>query len=144
MACKTGSRDFKNQAGDDVTVFVRQLPATKALDLQIELLNVMGADVFPFINGDFDFGNLVRVMTVTQHDKLSEIIKRTVCLANRDGKEVSLAEFNSVYNGDLMLVCKVFAFVCEVNFKDFFVQGLEMNEQKRLAVDCQSNSEELK
>lgn len=144
MACKAETREFTNKDGNISTIFVRQRPADKALDLQIELLNIMGTEVFPFINGEFNFSNILRVFTTTAHDKLSDLMKRVVCTANKDGKEVTPALFNTEYNGDLMLICKVFAFVCEVNFKDFFNQGLEMNAKNSSAEDSPSSSEEQK
>jgi hypothetical protein len=144
MSCKTKSCTFNNIEGDDVAIFVRQLPATKALDLQIELLNVMGTEVFPFIHGEFNFSNILRVMAASSHTQLSDIVKRVVCFANKDGKEVKSALFDTEYNGDLMLIWKVFAFVCEVNFKDFFRQGLEMNAQNKSEGETPSSTEEQK
>ena len=144
MACKSETKEFTTKAGEVIVVYVRQLPATKALDLQIELLNVLGTEVFPFISGDYNFNNILRIMAATEHTKLADIMKRVVCMASKDGKEVKPALFDHEYSGELLTVCEVFAFVCEVNFKDFFNQGLEMNERKSLEVDNQSTSEELK
>lgn len=144
MACKTETREFMNKDGETSTIFVRQRPAEKALDLQIELLNVMGTEVFPFIKGEFNFNNILKVFVTTPHERLSDLMKRVVCTANKDGKEITPALFNTEYNGDLMLICKVFAFVCEVNFKDFFNQGQEMNAKSLSAAASPSNSEEQK
>ncbi|MBG6242989.1 MAG: hypothetical protein EKE20_14725 [Candidatus Symbiopectobacterium sp. Dall1.0] len=134
MACKTEQREFEDSQGTVSTFFVRQLPAAQALDLQVELLNTMGANVFPFIEGNYDYTNIVSLMGATEHKKFTDIVKRIVCMATKDGQEVTQPLFNHAYNGELMLICKVFAFVCEVNFKDFFIQGLAMSVSPPLAV----------
>lgn len=141
MACKSETRTFENVSGGEVVAFVRQLPATKALELQIELLNTVGTDVFPFVNGNYTFASIVRIMTQSEAKALSSLIKRVASMAVIDGKEVNSALFDSVYNGDLYLIYKIFAFVCEVNFKDFFSQGLETPDQKLLEGENQSEQE---
>ncbi|MBI0275409.1 hypothetical protein I6H07_06115 [Hafnia alvei] len=130
MACELLNRTITDSKGQEIVFAVRQLPATRALDLQVELCNVMGTQVFPFIEGKFDFNNIIKLMCSTEHAILSDLIKRVVLHARREGVEVTSALFDSKYDGELFLVFKVFAFVCEVNFKDFFSQGLAMTASK--------------
>ncbi|AGV99265.1 hypothetical protein PM1_049 [Pectobacterium phage PM1] len=144
MACELIQREFKNSNGDPVLVAVRQLPASKALELHVELVNVVGNSAFPLIANDYDFGNILSLMRAADPKVISELMKRVVCMAVVEGMEVKPALFDMKYNNELMLVCEVFAFVCEANFHDFFKQGLEMNEQKRLAVEEASKQAEQK
>lgn len=144
MPCELIAREFEKSDGSTVHVSVRQLPATKALELYVELIGKVGTEVFPLIDNNYDFGSLIRFMAATNNEVISELMKRVVCQANIDGAEVRPALFDMVYNGELMLVCKVFAFVCEANYQGFFRQGLEMNEQKRLEAAAQSKLEEQK
>jgi len=142
MACELLQREFKNSKGEEVLITTRQLSASKALDLHIELISKLGTNVFPFIDNKYNFGDIIALMNHADNKVISELMKRVVCMANFEGKEVTPALFDIFYNGELMLVCKVFAFVCEANFYDFFKQGLEMNEQRRLEAEAQSKQEE--
>ena len=75
---------------------------------------------------------------------MGELVKRIVCMATLDGVEVKPQTFDFKYSNDLMLVHKVFAFVLEVNFLDFFKEGLEINAQRRLEAEEASKLAEQK
>lgn len=150
MACELLTREFENSKGEKKIFTVRQLPASASLDLHIELIGAVGTSVFPFIENKYNFGNIITFMRQNEHKVLTDLIKRVVCTANIEGQEIRPAMFDIHFNGELMLVCQVFAFVCEVNFKDFFEQGLKMNELRlseeaaALAAEEQKSSTQAK
>lgn len=124
MACKTLNAEIDGHA-----VFVMQWPATKAMEMQAKLLSTLGSDVLPLIHGEWKFGHLVRLMMNTTEPKaFVSLVKEFIVCARIDGAEVTPATFDFTYSGDLMLAYKIFAFACEAQFKDFFSQGLEMQE----------------
>lgn len=145
MACELKLRTFKKSNGEEVTVSVRQLPASRALELYTELMVKVGASAFAFIEDKFNFGDILVLLRSSQdHQKTSDLVKSVVCCANIDGKELKPALFNDRFNGELMLVCQVFSFVLEVNFKDFFMQGIKLNEQRLSEAEETSEEEEQK
>lgn len=142
MACELVQREFQNSKGETVLINTRQLSATSALDLHIELIGKLGTAVFPFIDNKYNFGDIIALMSRSDNKVISELMKRVVCNANIEGQEIKPALFDLHFNGEMMLICKVFAFVCEANFFDFFKQGLELTEQRRLEEVAQSKTEE--
>ncbi|QFG06686.1 tail assembly chaperone [Proteus phage Myduc] len=145
MACELKVRNFKNSKDEEVVVSVRQLPASRALELYTELMVKVGASAFAFIEDKYNFGDILVLLRSSQdHKKTSELVKSVVCCANVDGKELKPALFDSRFDGELMLVCKVFSFVLEVNFKDFFMQGIKLNEQRLSEAEETSATEEQK
>lgn len=146
MACELLTREFKATGGELKLFTTRQLPASKALELHVELVGKLGSSCFPLIDNNYNFGDVITVMRANEHPAVSEFIKRVVCMANYEGSEIKPHNFDLAFNGELMLICQVFAFVLEANFQSFFKQGLEMNERKRLeaeellAQDPQKNS----
>ena len=57
MACKQETREIRGKQ-----VFVRQWPASKAMDMQINLLTTMGDDCLGFVLGDWTFANLMFIL----------------------------------------------------------------------------------
>lgn len=57
------------------------------------------------------------------------LIKEFVSSARIDGKEIVPATFDKYYNEELLFIFKVFSFVCEVQYKDFFEQGQNLQDQ---------------
>lgn len=133
MACEVLTREFKNTKGEPVLVATRQLSATKALELHIEIIGKMGTCVFPLIDNKFSFGDIIAVMRANEHPAIHDLMKRVICNAVIEGKEIKPHNFDLHFDGELMMACQIFAFVLEANFHDFFKLGLEMNEQRRLA-----------
>ncbi|QHJ79809.1 MAG: hypothetical protein [Caudoviricetes sp.] len=144
MACELLRREFSDSAGNEFLFTTRQLSASKALDLQVELINKLGNTVFPFIDNRYNFTDIVNFMAYADNKVVTELVKRVVCMSNKEGVEITNALFDTHFNGELMMLCKVFAFVLEANFQSFFKQGLEMNVQFKSAEEARLKAEELK
>ena len=125
MACKNYNAEISGH-----TVYVLQWPADKALEMQLRLLNVMGGASLPFVFGKHKFGDITRLAQLDKPvSEVLDIIKEFIYCARIDGKQISPAEFNFMFSGDLMLAYKIFGFVCEAQYKDFFTEGLEIKEE---------------
>jgi len=127
MACQSSNAEIKGH-----TVFARQWPASKAMAMQLRLLNVMGIDAIPFIEGNAKFKHILRLSRIPDKttEEILEVVKEFIYCARMDGKEITPATFDIEFSGDLMLAYKIFGFVCEVQYKDFFEQGQETPEVK--------------
>lgn len=126
MACKTYNAEIDGHA-----IYILQWPATKAMVMQAKLLSALGSNSLPFIYGEWRFGDLTRLISSTADpEEFVRLIKEFVQVARMDGQEITSATFDFTYSGDLMLAYKIFAFSCEAQFKDFFTQGLEMQEAR--------------
>ena len=124
MACKTYNAEI-----DGHTVYVIQWPASKALDMQLRLLNVLGGAALPFILGNHKFGDITRLAMLDKPtSEVLGIIKEFIYCARIDGKEINSVEFDFLFSSKLMLAYKIFGFVCEAQYKDFFTEGLEIKE----------------
>lgn len=132
MSCELYSREITNSRGENILFTTRQLSASKQLDLQVELIVKLGNRVFPLIDGRYNFTDLVGLMAMADNKVVVELFKRVISNASKEGVPLQSVMFDMEFDGELMLVCKVFAFVLEANFKSFFEQGKEMNEQFRL------------
>lgn len=133
MACELITRGFTGKDGDSIVVAVRQLPATRALDLQSEVLNVCGTVIFDLIEGDYDFPALISIIGKTPHDLLTPLVRKTIVGCAIDGVEVEERKLDRNFDGDILLMMQVFAFVLEVNFKDFLLGGKALQEKRKLA-----------
>ena len=123
MACKEEKKDIGGKS-----IFVRQWSATKALEMQAKLISGLGDISLPFIEGNATFGHYLAIMR--DYPEFIPVMKEFVCSARVDGKDISNAMFDIEYSGDLMRVYETFAFVVEVQFKDFFAVGLGTLDQK--------------
>lgn len=119
MPCKSETREI-----DGKDVYVMQLPATAAMELQIETYSVIGDTCLPFVKGEWTFGNILYIQKVSDRDALIQLIKFACGQARINGQELKGVNFDLEFSGNLLMIYKVFAFVLEVNFKDFFTQGL--------------------
>lgn len=108
---------------DGHQVFCRQMPATKAMIKKAELIKMGGANILPFIEGNADLVAMLRLEQNSEPENLVKLVKELVCTVRIDGEEVQPALFDMKYAGELWFVVQVFAFACEVNYKDFFEQG---------------------
>jgi len=126
MACKD-----MNTVIDDQPVYVRQWPATVATENLSMALQICGADFGAFVEGEYTFDDIIRVMYSADSAKLISMLKKFVVAARIDGQEIQEATFNPTYSGDLMKIFQIFSFVCEVNYKDFFMQGRELNNARK-------------
>ena len=128
MACKSETREIGGKQ-----VFVRQWPANKAMDMQIGLLTAMGDESLAFVMGDWNFGNLMYVLQRVEKHVFLPFVKECIYYARIDGKEINAASFDVELSGELKFIYDLFSFVVEVNFKDFFVEGLAaMDEAEKL------------
>ena len=117
-------------------VNVRQLSASSALSLHVELVSKLGNAIYPFIENKYHFGDIIYLMGRVESAEFCELFKRVISSqATKDGAEIRPALFDMQFNGELMLACKIFAFVLEANFLDFFKEGLAINEQRRLEAE---------
>lgn len=124
MACKSETREIRGKP-----VFVRQWPANKAMAMQIEVLTVMGDECLAFVKGDWNFGNLIYVLQRIEKPAFIALVKECISSARIDGVEINEGNFDVEFSGDLMNIYSIFSFVLEVNFKDFFVEGLAAMEE---------------
>lgn len=143
MACELIQREFPSSDGTSRLVGVRQSAASAALDLHIELMQQLGQLMFPLVENKYNFGDFLSIMR-NGGDKLSSLIKRVIAIATVDGQVITEKTYDFHYSGPekLMFAFKVFAFVLEANFLDFFKEGLELNEQRRLEAEEASAMEE--
>ncbi len=119
MACKEVSREINGKQ-----MFCRQWSATRAMEMKAKLLQIGGEDVIAFVEGEPSLLALVRLEKSAKPAELVSIIKEFVCAVRVEGEEITPSSFDHKYAGELWEVIQVFAFACEVNFKDFFEQGL--------------------
>jgi len=125
MACKQETREISGKQ-----VFVRQWPASKAMEVQVQMMNALGEYAFPFINNEWNLKTISYVMTNCNLATFTQLVK-DCCFASRiDGKDINAGTFDTELSGDLYTMYKVFAFVLEVNYKDFFDQGLQSVEEQ--------------
>lgn len=144
MACELLQREFTTSTGESRLVAVRQLPASKSLDLHVELVGKLGSSIYAFVENKYNFADILHLMRQNNHETVAELIKRVVCLAVVEGKEVKPATYDFVFGGEMMLACQVFGFVLEANYLDFFKQGLEINARRSLEAAEASKMEESK
>lgn len=126
---KTGVDKATNAVIDGKVYRVNAWDATKAIKFLQKLLQASAEDSIPFIQGDYDFSSILRFTKNVDDDVLMILIQEAVCSSFRDGTRLDSTTFNRDFK-DIMHVYKVFAWVCEVQYKDFFAQGLRMNEEK--------------
>lgn len=118
MAC----RELKATIGKH-DIFARQWGATQALNMQVKLLNNCGALVIPFIEGTYDFDNVLQLMAGVKHEVLVPTVKQFLSCVRIEGQAVDEANFDTHFDGNLIDMICIFGAVCELQYKDFFVQG---------------------
>ena len=109
-------------------IYARQWSPVQALNMSSRLLNECQHLAIPFIEGNADFDDVLRLLSQVQHDKLLPIVKEfiycaRVLNANNEPTEVHEANVDSIYAGKVVDLLLVFKAVCELQFKDFFEQG---------------------
>lgn len=126
MACKSQTREINGK-----TCFCRQWPASKAMVMKAKLIQIGGADILPFVEGNADLFAMIRLERAAKPDELVALIKELVCTVRVDGEEILPTSFDSKYSGELWEVVEMFTFACEVNYKDFFEQGLASSKDQQ-------------
>lgn len=119
MACKEVTKEIGGKQ-----VFCRQWSATKAMLMKAKLIQMGGVDILPFVEGKADLASMIRLEKSATPEELVSLIKEFVCSIRVDGKEIQPAMFDMEYSGELWLIVEMFTFACEVNYKDFFEQGV--------------------
>lgn len=122
MAIKDMNRIIK-----DKPYYVRQWPASIAIQNLSKALKVFGVTFPSFIDGTYDFKDVLRLLAQSDLESIVPTIKAFVCCARCDGREINDGTFNVEYSGNLLEIFEVFAFVCEVQYRDFFEQGVLLN-----------------
>lgn len=122
MACKD-----MNRVIDDTPVFVKQWSATKGLENLSLALNAFGPSFGPFVMGDYKFPHILGLIASKEEDTI-QVLKSFVTAARIDGKEVKAEMFDFTFNGDYMKIFKIFSFVCETQYKDFFLEGQDLQK----------------
>lgn len=119
-------------------VFIRQWSALKSLENLEAGLKKFGPGFSNFLEGKADFVSFLRVL---QHDELktSELVLY-ITQARVDGAEVSVHDFGDFYKGRLFFAYEIFKAVCEVQYKDFFSQGLASVESPNLREKSQEKT----
>ena len=119
MACKVVTREICGKEA-----FCRQWPATKALKMKAELVRMGGQTIIPFVHGKADLSAMLALEAKSKPEELVQLIKEFVCSVRVNGEEVTPATFDMKYTGELWDIVELFTFACEVQYKDFFEQGL--------------------
>lgn len=120
MACSDMSKVI-----NDTPIYVRQWPASIAIENLSRAIAVLGGAFGPFVDGTAKFSDVMVLLRESDTEVITPLLKTFICSARIDGKEVTPTTFNSVYNGELNFLFDVFGFVCEVQYKSFFEQGLK-------------------
>ena len=123
------------------TVFCRQWPASKAMVNKAKLIQIGGTTVMPFVDGIADIVAMMELEQLAKPDELVSLIREFVCEVRVDGKEILPAQFDSAYKGNLWEVVELFAFACEVQYKDFFELGFNAHSQLYQSAANKKNQE---
>lgn len=138
MACKD-----MNRVIDDNPIYVRQWPASVALENLSEALGLMGPDFSFFVDGSYQFTDMLQVLHRSDSKRLVALLKKFAMAARVDGKELQEAQFNQYYSGEIFKIFKVFAFVAEVNYRDFFELGVPPAEPDQQEEQDESQDPQL-
>ena len=109
-------------------VFAKQWNAKKGLAMSIKLLNTCQHLAIPFIEGNADFDDVLRLMAQVDHDRLTPIMLEFIYCARTVDKsgqpiEIDSSNVDLIYEEKLIDLVLVFKEIAELQFKDFFVQG---------------------
>ena len=84
MACELIQREFSVPDSEEkVLVGVRQLSASAALALHLELVGKVGGAIFPFIQNNYKFGDIIHFMRQAEAGVMTELMKRRADLNDR-------------------------------------------------------------
>jgi hypothetical protein len=109
---------------------VTQWNPTLGLEKLQSVLEVLGDRALPFIQGEANFSDLLSmVRSVPESAKYIRdlVLSATVAI---EGRELNEATYNNLIE-DYDILFKIFSLTLEVNYKTFFVNGL--NEMEQLA-----------
>lgn len=124
---------------DDRACYARQWDAQTALENLAEATQVFGASLAGYIEGKYMLGDIMYALQHNDSKRTVELLRKFCCACRIEGKLITSDSFKTEYMGDLYFVFKVFAMVCELNYKDFFTEGerlysLSQNESEAPAM----------
>lgn len=130
MACKELRTEING-----MPIYARQWDATQALANSALMMNVCGQYVLPFVEGTATFDDVLRMLTNVPHEQLIPLIKRFVFAARTtdaagNPQELSELNINQLCSGKLIDIVLIFKAICELQYKDFFEQGLALLPRK--------------
>jgi hypothetical protein len=126
VACKSETREIGNKQ-----VYVIQWPATKAMEMQVRMMNALGDTALPLVYGEWELNHFSYILTNCNINMFTTLVKDCCIGVRIDSKEINSSTFDTELSGDLLFMYKVFAFVLEVNFKDFFEQGQQTKDSSK-------------
>ena len=113
------------------THFVRQMPAQQSLKFLSRLTKHTGGHLPQLVEGNLDIRGVLAMLKASEEDDLIPLIRDLVCMVRVDNEEITSAKFDMMFKGNMMYLFKVFAFCCEVQYRDFFEQGLSELESNK-------------
>ncbi len=124
MACE--KKEF-NISGREVTIM--QWPASTAVKKLRLVLDTFKGDAIPLVQDEWDFLTVIRCQREEQVlEVLKEVVNSGVFIS---GSEVNEFNFDKVFSDDLLFIWQVVSKVLEVNYKDFFMKGFELNKPEQ-------------
>lgn len=117
MAVRTQSKVILGK-----NVSVTQWPATKAIEMQVKLMNCLKGFTFDLLEleDDAEVIRMIKVAMATVDSDFFPVVKEFVLAAAIEGRTISPSSLDMEYSGDLTRLFLTFAFVAKVNFQDFF------------------------
>lgn len=114
----------------DGIVFGQEIwPATYSMKMLSRLLDEVGNGIVPFVEGTWALGDVLHLLKILPEDKLAELLDIFVGSVFRNGNTIN-GEVDAMFSENKLRMFKVFAFTLEVQYKDFFEQGLSMKKDK--------------
>ena len=117
---------------DDINIMVTEMPAMRALRLQTKLFKIIGspfAELLKIKNDDSDsenncFSKAITILSQNLDENEFENLVLSLCLCVRaNGHEMNKGYIDIHFAGKLNTIFKIIAFVIEVNYADFFLEG---------------------
>lgn len=114
---------------NDRAVTIVQWPASTAVKRLRSILDVFKGDAIPLVQDEWDF---LVVLRCQQQEGIDEVIQEIMSSGVFiNDTELNQFNFDVVFSGDMMFLWKVISKVLEVNYKDFFTKGFELNKPEQ-------------
>lgn len=99
-------------------------------------MNSCAQYAIPLIEGNVEFDDILRLLTNVNRESLIPIITKFVSgvrVFNTQGEPVELAPatLDQEFSGSLIDIALIFQASCELQYKDFFVQGRALLPAKK-------------
>jgi len=143
MSCKEETR-----AIGEHNVYCRQWSAEKAIVTKFKIAKIFGASFASLAtaltskNAESEVGNAISTLFDKNDPKqIYKFIRTIVESATIDSERITDKNFDELFRDDLGLFYKIFGFVLEVNYSDFF--GGKLGKSIKAKMDLiQKNSED--